>query len=177
MANLHVIDEHFGEAGAAGSGGGSGSSTGSSGSSTSSGRTPPATPTRAMNIRGTTRRAKPCTAAEQEQCRALQQQLDHGSLADNISIVSTQGCLKQQRPPGHGALADPPVAHADANACSPCGGVVVAIRDKRRRCRNCRVSYFARAASEHGVATALGVASFCSNDCLWSFSIRAEDGC
>ena len=54
--------------------------------------------------------------------------------------------------------------------------VAVATRDKRRCCRNCSAWFFARAASDHMV-TDLGVASFCSNDCLWSFSIRAEDGC
>ena len=155
VPQVHVIDEHFGEA----------SSNGSSVSGSSS----PRTPTRAMNIRCTKQRIERCTPTEHSQCRALQQQLDRGSLAANVSTVGTQACRKRPSLRANGrARVDPPcVADVGASECP--------FRDERRRCRNCSTSFFADAATEHGVATALGVASFCSNDCLWSFSLRAED--
>jgi hypothetical protein len=109
----------------------------------------------------------------------LQQQLDRGSLAGNVSVVDTQGYLKRPSPPARGgARVDSPVADVDAcEECPPCRpGEDTGFRDQQRRCRNCSATFFAAAADEHGATTALGVASFCSNDCMWSFSLRAEDG-
>ena len=182
MAKVHhVIDEHFGEAGAAGSGCTSGSST--SGSNASGRprarhcsrrtrdvhrtRTPAATPARAIIERPVPSNAGSCTPAEQSQCRELQQQMLHGSLKGYVSIVATMGWLKG---PVHWARSGSGSPVTDANTSA-----MVAFGDERRRCRNCGGLFFAAAAGDHGLATTLGVASFCTSDCLWSFSLRAEE--
>ena len=215
VADVIVLREHFGSAtstassrsarssddAASSAGSEDGSMTSSSSRSARSFRTPPS-PSRAVNIRSASADNDQgrCTPAEQSQCRALQQKLIHGSLAEGgvtfvaaRTVLQSQGCMKRPSasprarrdspPPLALSALSAPHSGGAAAACQPC--VQPAEQSERRRCRNCNAFFFgacvagadaaATAGAGAGGVAALGVTSFCSNDCMWSFSLRADD--
>jgi hypothetical protein len=127
------------------------------------------TQTQAVDIGGIPRGARQASRSERTQSRNLSTRLVHGSPvlragAMMPTVAVTSGCLKT-------ALTSPtPGVHTS-----------VAARDERRRCRNCEKPFFSQCTEEPLEAASsftsegLGISSFCSTDCLWSFSLRSMD--
>jgi hypothetical protein len=120
------------------------------------------------------------SAEEQSQCDDLKKSLCDGSLNAALNkkmptVAGTSGCLKGQSAGGSGSS----LGGAQVAAAAGEGAARRPSQDNRKVCLNCSKQFFAQAADAGGAGGAGGespitIASFCSTDCLWSFSMRID---